>query len=177
MRAIVTAVALLAFAALAATAHGVEVAELDRDPTEWEGRQVTVRGELVGDYSARDEVVWVQLNDDAYADTPLLERSSPAGANAGIGVRMPTELFDPDTWGAPGRYGRHGPIVEVTGTFVYNEPVSGDTFVDATGVELIEPARDIDLPVPVGTWIAALVVLVIGVALGIAAVHRQRRNL
>lgn len=174
MTGLVMALVLVATVATPIPAQAVEVAELDRDPATWEGRQVTLTGELVGDYSARNDVVWVQLNDDAYVDAPLLERNGPEGTNLGMGVRMPVELFQPQSWGGPGRYGRRGPIVAVTGTFIYNEPVSGDTFVEATEVELIEPARDIDVPVPVGTWIVATVLLAIGMTLGIVAVRRQR---
>lgn len=142
-------VSLLALPALLSTTAGdppvVEVAELDAAAEEWAGRSVTVVGELVGDYSPRSTVVWVQLNDDAYAEAPLEESGRLAGTNIGIGVRMPPVLFDPDAWGRPGGYRRRGPLVEVTGIFHSGgRELAGDTFVDAEEVRLIEPARSLE---------------------------------
>jgi len=130
---------------LAATSHvAVSVAELDTDPETWNGRHVVVTGEIVGDYSIRADVVWVQLNDDDYAETPLAEREEPSGGNIGIGVRMPLDAFD-DSWGPAGGYGIRGPIVEVEAVFRYNSPDDqGETFLDATSVEMAEPSRPIE---------------------------------
>lgn len=124
------------------------------DPGAWHERAVVVRGELVGDYGPRGEHVWVQLNDDAYADTPLVERDRPAGLNLGLGVRIPDALFDP-AWGSPGRHGIKGPIVQVRGVFRHNDPSeSGETFIDVTHVDLISPSRTLDEPSPgAGIWV------------------------
>jgi hypothetical protein len=160
--------------ALQAQADHVTVTELDLDPRRWTGAEVTVVGELVGDYSPRRRaVVWVQLNDDGYARAPLLETGERAGTNTGIGVRMPAELFDPEAWGPPGRFGMRGPIVEVTGTFHHNDPVSGETFVEAREVVLVEPARPLEEPVPTTALALGAAVLATGLALGLAAVRRR----
>lgn len=130
---------------LAATSHSaVTVAELDAEPQVWTGREVVVTGEIVGDYSARSDVVWVQLNNDDYVIAPLAERGSPSGVNSGIGVRIPATLFD-DAWGAPGGYDVRGPILEVEAVFRYNSADDqGETFLDATAIRLIEQARPIE---------------------------------
>lgn len=134
---------LLAVMLMASSHTHVSVGDLDGDPGAWDGRQVSVTGEIIGDYSRRSDVVWVQLNDDAYAETPLAERPEPAGGNAGIGVRIPLEAFD-ETWGPAGGYDTRGPILGVEGVFRYNSPGDqGATFLDATSIELVAPARRI----------------------------------
>lgn len=138
----------------------VPVSELDGEPDAWDGREVTVTGEVIGDYSVRGDVVWFQLNDDPYAAVPLGERNLPAGGNIGIGVRVPSELWDPD-WGGPGRYGVRGPIVEIKGRFLHNSPADqGETFIDGHTAVLVEPSRPIERPP------ASPVPAVVGVVLG-----------
>lgn len=159
----------------AATSHAtVSVSELDADPQIWTGRDVVVTGEVVGDYSPRSDVVWVQLNDDAYVIAPLAERETPSGVNSGIGVRIPAGLFD-EAWGAPGGYDVRGPILEVEAVFRYNSADDqGDTFLDATAIRLIEPAR------PIEQRPASAVRMLIGVGLTVGAAGlwwaRRRRS-
>jgi hypothetical protein len=130
---------------LVASSHThVSVVDLDGDPEAWDGEKIAVTGEIIGDHSRRSDVVWVQLNDDAYTETPLAERPEPAGGNTGIGVRIPLETFD-EAWGKPGGYDIRGPIVEVQGIFRYNSPNDqGATFLEATSIELVAPARPIE---------------------------------
>lgn len=131
---------------LVASGHTqVSVVDLDGDPEAWDGQKIAVTGEFIGDYSRRSDVVWVQLNDDVYTETPLAERPEPAGGNAGVGVRIPLESFD-EAWGQAGGYDVRGPIVEVEGVFRYNSPDhQGATFLEATSVELVASARRIEL--------------------------------
>jgi hypothetical protein len=152
----------------------VTVTELDSEPDRWNGTEVTVVGELVGDYSPRRQVVWVQLNDDSYARSPLLESGERTGANTGIGVRMSFELFEPETWGPPGRYQTRGPIVAVTGTFHHNDPVSGETFIEAGQLVLVEPARSLEYAVPIARLVLGGATLAMGLVLGAYAVRRRR---
>lgn len=69
----------------AALAEDVSLETLLSDPAAYEG-EVTARGELVGDYGIRsDGSVWSQLNDDAYADDPILEGGRLRGGNTASG--------------------------------------------------------------------------------------------
>lgn len=146
MRKLLLLGALLLVPALPAVAATVHVADLDADPRTYAGAEITIRGEIVGDYGIRSDVVWVQVNDDPYVDRPFREHAELAGGNVGIGVRIPAAVFD-EAWGAPGGYLVRGPIVEVTGIFRYNDPASGgETFVDATAVGLVEASRPITQP-------------------------------
>lgn len=138
--------ALLFVSALPASASRLETSELDASPSTWDGQRVTITGEIIGDYGRRHDVVWVQINDDAYSEAPLVETGELAGTNTGLGVRIPNSIFS-ESWGSPGGYRTRGPIVEVSGVFRYaDDETGGDTFLDATEIQLIEPARPLELP-------------------------------
>jgi hypothetical protein len=155
----------------------VFVSELDTDPTEWNGRPVEIVGEVIGDYGRRASGVWIQVNDDAYADSPLIEGGPLSGGNTGLGVRMPSDLFDETLWGSPGRYDTRGPILQVTGIFRYADAeTGGDTFIEATEIVLLEPSRPLDVPGP--DWplvIGSTGAIVVGVALS-ARIRYRRLN-
>ena len=79
----------MTIAILAQAAGMVSVGQLDEEPERWDGRIVTIRGEVVGDYSIRPRHIWIQVNDDPYVDAPLVDGGPLEGGNVGIGVRMP----------------------------------------------------------------------------------------
>ncbi len=140
----------------------VTIAELDSDPTSWNGDLVSITGEIVGDYGNRGDIVWIQVNDDPYSETPIPAGGRLQGGNSGIGVRLPYSLFD-HAWGEPGGYRFRGPIVKVTGTFRYNSPDHlGETFIDAIEIELISPSEwnRIHLDSPIPGLIGGLLILV-----------------
>lgn len=144
MRVLLVSVVLVLWSAMPALATDVPAGELDTNPDRYDGRELTVTGEVVGDYGVRAEAVWVQVNDDPYVSRPLLERDRPTGTNTSIAVRIPIELFDDAAWGAPGRYGTRGPILRFTGIFHHNDPDrGGETYVEVSAVELVDPARRI----------------------------------
>lgn len=153
------------------------VADLEADPTAYDGHTVSMIGEVVGDYGIRSDVVWIQLNTDAYATDPLLSRDDAAGSNQGIGVRYPRALHD-ERWGEPGGYGVRGPLVEVVGTFRYNDDeTSGETFIDAREISLVEPSHPIDRREPDRSmWIAAIAAALAGAASYGTAQLRRRRH-
>ncbi|VAW08972.1 hypothetical protein MNBD_ACTINO01-1095, partial [hydrothermal vent metagenome] len=65
-----------AFVALAAPAQAVTVSvvELLEDAEVYAGQEVTVIGELIGDYGFRsDGTMWTQLNGDSYAIRPIVD--------------------------------------------------------------------------------------------------------
>jgi len=115
----------------------VTVAQLLGAPGDYAAAPVVVRGELVGDYGRRsDGTVWTQLNGDPYAEAPLLAGGSLAGANLGIGVRFPADVWP--GFDRPGGYRVRGPVVEVTGVWRYHDPErGGESYLDATGLVLL----------------------------------------
>jgi hypothetical protein len=150
----------------------VTVADLLADPEAY--REVVVRGELVGDFGRRgDGTVWTQLNGDAYAEAPLLAGGSLAGANVGIGVRIPADVW-PEL-DQPGGYRARGPLVELAGVWRYHDPDrGGESYLDVTSLEVLEPPlaleEDMDwLPLGLGAGFLAL-----AAAVGLAKRRRDR---
>lgn len=121
----------------------VSVVELLADGESFSGQEVTVVGELVGDYGFRsDGRVWTQLNSDSYAIRPIVEGGPLRGSNIGLGIRMPADVvqdLDP-----PGRYRLVGPVVSVTGVWRYHDAQrQGESFLDVTSVVVQAPGRDL----------------------------------
>jgi hypothetical protein len=171
-RLLLAVAALMTLASAAAAQDITPVAVLLTSPDDHDQRMVTIRGEIVGDYGERGDVVWVQVNDDAYVDAPLADGGRLTGTNTGISVRWSGAV--PQHFGEPGGHGIRGPIVEVTGVFRDLDPsLGGLTFVDATSVVLVEPARR--LPTDAMDPAALLVGSLLTVA-GVAA-FAQRRDL
>lgn len=142
----------------------VSVSDLDADPTAYDGLEVIITGEIIGDYGDRGHVVWFQVNDDPYAEKPIPAGGALRGTNVGVGVRLPGQLFDP-SWGEPGGYRYRGPIVRIVGTFRHNAPDQfGETFIDGTSVELISPAvqNPIFLESRIPGLVGALLILIGG---------------
>ena len=158
---------LLFFAALligppAMAAESVSATMLLQSPQEFDGQQVTVVGELIGDYGYRDDgTVWTQLNDDPYAFNPLRDGGRLLGGNVGIGIHGAVGLFDGID--PPGRYNRVGPLVSATGTWRYHDPDrGGETYLEVDSLHIMRAGRQLSESVPTTT-------LVLGTVLVIAA--------
>lgn len=148
----------------------LDVSTLLARPDSYDQQIVTIRGEIVGDYGDRGDVVWVQVNDDPYVDQPLAEHERLAGTNTGISVRLSGGI--PADFGPPGGYGIRGPIVEVTGVFRDLDPdLGGLTFVEAVEVTLVSPAETFSEP---GPDTAAAVAGAALTALGLLALAHRR---
>jgi|GEM_PF-1459406 len=167
-------------AAPAATAGGsalaapaaVTVADLLADPTAYAGESVVVRGELVGDFGERsDGTVWTQLNGDPYAEAPLLGGGSLAGANVGIGVRVPAAVWP--GFDSPGGYRLRGPVVEATGVWRYHDPArGGESYLDVTGLELVHEPQALEEEM---RWLPLLLGFgLLGAAAAVAVVRKRR---
>jgi len=137
---------LLATAVPAAAQSVTPVEQLTAGGARYDDTEVTVAGELVGDFGVRnDGTVWTQLNDDSYADRPLRETGTHGEGNTGIGVRFDSSLaFD---LGQPGGYRWRGPIVEVTGIWHHHDvDRGGESYLDVTSFQVLEPARPLSHP-------------------------------
>jgi hypothetical protein len=149
-----------AAAVAAAVPAELTVADLLADPEAHSGAAVVIRGELVGDFGRRDDgTVWTQLNDDPYVEAPLLAGGSLAGANLGIGVRIPAELWPGLT--DPGGYRVRGPVVALAGIWRYHDPErGGETYLDVTALEVLADPLPLDegadwLPLGLGLGLLA----------------------
>lgn len=153
------ALALVALVGSAGPASAVEVdvSSLLADPASLNGVEITVDGELIGDFMQRDEWVWVQLNGDSYAREPLGEGGQLGGSNLGIALRIPTAIFDAAGFETPGGYGVRGPVVRATGEWrFHDEARGGESFLAVTAVEVLERERRFDQPLPVGVLLIGL---------------------
>jgi hypothetical protein len=136
----ISVVSMLASPALAQGAGVVDVGELLDNAPDYVG-EITVRGELIGDYGFRgDGSMWTQLNDDSYAFDPVLDDGELTGSNVGVAVRIPVavaEELDP-----PGGYRVRGPVVLVTGTWKYHDvDRGGESYIEVATLQVVEPGR------------------------------------
>jgi len=168
--ALLTLIGLLSVPAAALADETVPVSSLLANPGAFDQTVVTVRGEIVGDYGRRGDIVWVQVNDDPYVDLPLVQRTHPVGTNTGIAVRYPVAMQG--DFGRPGVYRIRGPIVQVTGIFRHLDPETGGiTYIQATDLTLLSASERV--PIPAASPVPALVgaVLTLG---GLYAMSRRR---
>jgi hypothetical protein len=128
----------------ALAAEELSVAELLAESPNLSGREVTVEGELVGDYGFRDDGwMWTQLNGDVYVGNPIREGGEAAGSNVGVGVRIPAAIVS--GLDHPGGYHHLGPIVKLTGIWKHHdEDRQGESYLDVESLEVIQPGRTLD---------------------------------
>ena len=121
-----------------------------------DGRDVVLVGEVVGDVLRRAGGAWVLVNDDDYALEvgPFGPHRERRGFNAGLAVWLPDGLHE--TLGEPGRHGRRGDVVLVSGTYLRADPDDGGGMsVRATALEVLEPSVAVEEPLHVPLVVAA----------------------
>lgn len=150
----------------ASAAEEVSVLEILDLGAELAGSEVTVEGELVGDYGFRDDdSMWTQLNGDPYVDQALREGGSPVGANVGIAVTMPADLAE--GLGPPGGYRNRGPVVRLTGIWKYHDPDrQGESYLEVQSLTVTEPGRQLDEEID---WTATIFGVLLLASAGIVA--------
>jgi hypothetical protein len=164
-------IALLAVPGTAAAAE-VEVADLLADPAAYRDAEITVTGELVGDYGRRNGVVWVQVNGDAYATAPLLAGGELSGGNLGIAARMSRDLFEAGAFEEPGGYRHRGPVVAVTGEWRYHDPDrGGESYLDVSEVVVVAAEQPLEEGV---AWLPLSIGLVLLAAAGVLRLRGGR---
>jgi len=137
----------------------LSLADLLLAAADYSGEVVTIEGELVGDYGfRRDGWMWTQLNDDSYARAAVADGGDLTGDNTGIGVRVRSAFvrdLDP-----AGGYRLEGPLVRITGVWRYHDPDrGGESYLDASAVELIDAGRRLQEGPDWTVFIAGLVLV------------------
>ncbi len=126
------------FCASAQAADVVTTQELIDNMAQYDGQEVTIAGEAIGDLMQRGDYGWITVNDDPYSAKSVEEGGSLEGiSNVGIGVWAPmNELEDVHILGG---YKNKGDLVRVTGTFnrICHEH-GGDTDIHASSVVVLE---------------------------------------
>lgn len=133
-------------------------------PEAMDGRRVTFVGEVVGDVLRRRGGAWVLVNDDDYAlrTGPLPLHGTLAGTNSGLPVWLPEDLLD--GLSEPGRPGRRGDIVLVTGRILRTDPEdAGGLTLRAETLTIVAAGVDVDEPLDVPRL--ALAVAFVGLGL------------
>ncbi|GMQ92669.1 MAG: hypothetical protein BMS9Abin12_0146 [Acidimicrobiia bacterium] len=155
------AVGLVLVLANPATAGEIAVSDLVSDGASFAGGEVTVVGELIGDYGRRrNGWTWTQLNGDSYAFAPVVDGGELSGSNIGIGVRIPSEIAD--ALDPPGRYRTVGPIVQLTGIWKYHDPDrQGETYLEVTDLTILERGRPLSESPEWSIYLAGFVLLAI----------------
>jgi len=139
-------------------------------PAAFDGVTVTYVGEVVGDVLQRDGGAWVLVNDDPYAleTGPLPAHGSLAGTNTGLPVWLPEELLA--GLGEPGRPGRRGDVVELTGRVVrVDRDDAGGTTLRAESLRIVAAGEPVGEPLDVPRLVLALVL--VGSALAVRVAH------
>lgn len=154
-------------------AQETSVSEVIEEAAELGGEEISVRGELVGDYGNRDDGwTWTQLNGDGYVDSPLRDGGIPQGSNTGIGVRIPTDLLA--DLGPPGGYRHRGPIVRVEGEWRYHDPErQGESYLQVESLVVVEPGYSFGDDV---NWLPAVIGVFLVVFAGLVAWLTLRRD-
>ena len=143
-----------------------------RCPAAMDGAWVTYVGEVVGDVLRRRDGAWVLLNDDAYALSigPLPAHATLAGTNTGLPVWLPEAFLG--ELSEPGRPGRRGDVVAVTGRVVRVDPEdAGGLTLRADALRVVAPGVDVGEPLDVPRLVLAVTLLVLA-----AVVRRRRRS-
>lgn len=90
----------------------------------YDGRQITVKGEVIGDIMPRGDFTWINIYD----------------GTATIGVWGPASLIGQVK--KTGRYKSYGDIVRVTGLFRRDDArQGGELDIQATSIEIMKPGR------------------------------------
>jgi len=146
-------------------------------PRLFDRRAVVFVGEIVGDVLARDGGAWAQVNDDAYALEvgPFGAHRERRGASTGLAVWLPDGLHEPLS--APGRHGRRGDVVQISGVLRRVDPADGGGItIRATELTILAPAVDIEEPLHRDLALAAALAAALALTTTVWARARRRRD-
>lgn len=150
------ALVFLAIGEPAAAAARVSIADLLAGAERFDGAEVRIAGEVVGDVMLRGDHGWINVSDG----TGVIGVWVPASEVRGL---------------QGGRYGLRGDVVEVTGTFRRADPrQGGETDVEGRTVIRLEAARPLPRPLDRRRLYAAGLLGAAGTALGALWWRRER---
>jgi hypothetical protein len=142
-----------------------------------DGRPVVYVGEVVGDVLRRDGGAWVQVNDDPYALDlgPFGPHRERRGFSSGLSVWLPDGLHE--QLGPPGRHGRRGDVISVSGVLLRADPADGGGItVRAETLDVLAPSVAVEEPLDVNLIVAAgIAVLFAIVSFAWSKVRAKRR--
>jgi hypothetical protein len=149
--------------------------ELIESMKEFDGTEVTFRGEAIGEAMVRGDMAWIHINDDAYYAKNVEEGAELGGYNTGMAVWLPAESVEGIEYF--GDYKHEGDIVEVEG--VFNAACAehgGDTDIHATVLEVVEAGHKVVDPISPGKVLWAVALALIALALYLVNRYWQNRS-
>jgi len=166
------AVVMSAWSGYAAAAEDVTTEELINDMPAYDGKEVTITGEAIGDVMLRDGYGWVTVNDDIYATSSIEEGGELSGyTNLGVAVWAPRGQLEQIH--ILGGYKNKGDRVMVTGVFNRACPEhGGDTDIHASSAEVLEQGYPFSHPF--AWWKLFLVLVLAAAVLALGSVWRKR---
>ena len=144
-----------------AIAETVSIEDLINNMAEYDGQEVVIEGEAIGDVMRRGSHAWITVNDDAYSERSIEEGAGFAGySNIGIGVWL--EAGEAEPIRHLGSYKTRGDMVKVYGTFHRACAEHGEgTDIHATRLMVVESGHEIRHPFD---WSKLLLVLILSMA-------------
>lgn len=144
---------LLAF--LVSTLWAIPVQNLIEQGVSYDGKTVSITGEVIGDILYRKDCVWINV-------------LSPEGT--AIGVK--TTLNAIQNIQFTGNYRQRGDMVSVTGTFYrFNKEELGETMILAKEIKVIAPGQK--TPAPITPQKAGTAILLLLISLGLSLLYAQ----
>ena len=128
----------LALASAAEANYAVSITDLIENMKKYNGQQVTIEGEAIGDIMVRGDNAWITVNDDPFSKRSIEEGGKLVGmSNVGIGVWLPAA--DARQIKVLGGYKNRGAKVMVTGVFHRAcAEHGGDTDIHASSLEVVQ---------------------------------------
>ncbi len=128
----------------------------------YDGKMITIEGEVIGDIMYRGDYAWITVNDDPYSLRKSLEEGGDfvGLSNQGIGVWVSREAAKKIM--TCGGYKNKGDIVSITGEFhrACHEH-GGDTDIHAANLEVISSGYAFSHPFSYGKLLAVMVLSLI----------------
>jgi len=121
----------------------VPIADLILNMKKYDGKVVTIQGQVIGDGMVRGSFAWVTIDDDPFSNKSVEEGGALVGmSNISMSVWVPSADIEPIRF--YGGYKHQGDIVRVTGIFHRADPEhGGDTDIQATRFEIVRQGHSI----------------------------------
>jgi hypothetical protein len=148
-------------------------ADLVEAPKEFDGTDVTFRGEVIGEAMVRGEMAWIHVNDDPYYMKNVEEEAQLGGYNSGMAIWLPAGETETITYF--GDYKHEGDIFEIEG--VFNSACGehgGDTDIHATTLTIIQAGHVVVDQIKPGKVVWAIALAFLALALYLINRYWQR---
>lgn len=140
-------------------AEALTIATLIAHPSDYDGKEITLAGEAIGELLERGDMAWVNINDGTSAMGIYISREQAEQINL---------------WG---NYKQRGDQVQITGTFhkTYNEQ-GGDMAIEGQSLEVIAAGYKVEHPVGIGRIVALIILVPLAGGIGFVNFKKARKE-